>query len=101
MTVGAPECVLLIVMKLVLISFRFFGPLVEEQMRSAANRVDIAEVFENCGHILSLEQPERLANLLKKFVLELYVTCNIPNAIPAHLLILREKIGNIPVSLSQ
>lgn len=48
---------------------RFFGPLVEQQMRTAADSVDIAEVFENCGHSLSLEQPERLAALLKKFIL--------------------------------
>ena len=49
--------------------FRFFGPLVEKQMKSAATQVDIAEVFEDCGHSLSLEQPERLAKLLKKFLL--------------------------------
>jgi pimeloyl-ACP methyl ester carboxylesterase len=48
---------------------RFFGPLVEEQMKAAANDVVISEVFENCGHSLSLEQPERLANLLKNFAL--------------------------------
>jgi pimeloyl-ACP methyl ester carboxylesterase len=53
----------------VLMNSRFFGPLVEEQMKAAANDVVISEVFENCGHSLSLEQPERLANLLKKFVL--------------------------------
>jgi len=47
---------------------RFFGPLVKEQMRAAATNVVISEVFENCGHSLSLEQPERLAHLLKKFV---------------------------------
>lgn len=49
--------------------YRFFGPLVEEQMNAAASNVVISEVFENCGHSLSLEQPERLANLLKKFAL--------------------------------
>jgi pimeloyl-ACP methyl ester carboxylesterase len=48
---------------------RFFGPLVEEQMKSAAHNVAISEVFEECGHSLSLEKPERLANLLKKFVI--------------------------------
>jgi pimeloyl-ACP methyl ester carboxylesterase len=42
---------------------------VEEQMKTAAEAVEIAEVFENCGHSLSLEQAERLANLLKRFVL--------------------------------
>ncbi|KAH7069614.1 soluble epoxide hydrolase [Paraphoma chrysanthemicola] len=54
MTVGAPE---------------FFGPLVEEQMKAAANEVTISEVFEDCGHSLSLEQPERLSKLLKRFAL--------------------------------
>jgi hypothetical protein len=48
---------------------RFFGPLVEEQMKTAATDIVISEVFEECGHSLSLEQPERLAGLLKKFVL--------------------------------
>lgn len=38
-------------------------------MKTAAEKVDIAEVFDNCGHSLSLEQPERLADLLKKFIL--------------------------------
>jgi hypothetical protein len=52
-----------------LIRGRFFGPLVEEQMKIAANSIAISEVFQACGHSLSLEQPERLANLLKKFVL--------------------------------
>jgi pimeloyl-ACP methyl ester carboxylesterase len=27
----------------------------------------ISEIFERCGHSLSLEQPERLAKLLVKF----------------------------------
>lgn len=49
--------------------FRFFGPLVKEQMLTAADNVEIAEVFDECGHSLSLEQPERLAKLLKRFVL--------------------------------
>lgn len=49
--------------------FRFFGPLVEEQMQSTANNIVISEVFEKCGHSLALEQPERLASLLKKFIL--------------------------------
>ncbi|KAH6863668.1 hypothetical protein AA0118_g2266 [Alternaria tenuissima] len=54
MTVGAPE---------------FFGPLVKEQIQSAVEKVHIAEVFEECGHSLALEQPEKLATLLKKFIL--------------------------------
>ena len=48
---------------------RFFGLLVEEQMKGTANNVVISEVFEKCGHSLALEQPERLAILLKKFLL--------------------------------
>lgn len=38
-------------------------------MQSTANNIVISEVFEKCGHSLALEQPERLANLLKKFIL--------------------------------
>lgn len=37
-------------------------------MKTAAKSIDIAEVFEDCGHSLSLEQPERLAKLLKEFI---------------------------------
>lgn len=48
---------------------RFFGPLVKEQIQSAVEKVHIAEVFEECGHSLALEQPEKLASLLKKFIL--------------------------------
>jgi pimeloyl-ACP methyl ester carboxylesterase len=48
---------------------RFFGPLVEEQMKQVADNVVISEVFEECGHSLSLEKPERLAGLLKRFLL--------------------------------
>jgi pimeloyl-ACP methyl ester carboxylesterase len=36
-------------------------------MKNAATKVNIAEVFEECGHSLSLEQPERMADLLKSF----------------------------------
>ncbi|PNS20666.1 hypothetical protein CAC42_2911 [Sphaceloma murrayae] len=53
LTVGAPE---------------FFGPLVEGQMRKAAETVYHAEVFERCGHSLSLEAPDRMAAVLKKFL---------------------------------
>jgi pimeloyl-ACP methyl ester carboxylesterase len=49
-------------------SRRFFGPLVEREMQRTANNVLISEVFEECGHSLALEQPERLAGLLKKFL---------------------------------
>lgn len=46
---------------------RFFGPRVEQQMKSVAEKGEIAEIFE-CGHSLALEQPERLANLLIRLV---------------------------------
>lgn len=45
----------------------FFGDLV----RQSIERVGIApaeqHVFEQCGHSLALEQPEKLANLLQRF----------------------------------
>ena len=53
-TIGAPE---------------FFGELVEEQMRKMADKVERAEVFQECGHSLALEADERLANLLREFML--------------------------------
>ncbi len=54
MTVGAPE---------------FFGPLVEDQMRKVSTGVERAEVFEECGHSLSWEAEERLAKMLREFML--------------------------------
>jgi pimeloyl-ACP methyl ester carboxylesterase len=54
MTVGAPE---------------FFGPLVEEQMLRVAERVERAEVFQECGHSLALEAEDRLARMLREFML--------------------------------
>ncbi|KAF4551366.1 Alpha/beta hydrolase fold-containing protein 22 [Elsinoe fawcettii] len=53
LTVGAPE---------------FFGPLVEGQMKKAAEKVYHAEVFDRCGHSLSLEAPDRMAAVLRKFL---------------------------------
>ncbi len=55
MTVGAPE---------------FFGPLVEQQMRDVSNGVERAEVFEECGHSLALEAEDRLATMLRDFMLK-------------------------------
>jgi pimeloyl-ACP methyl ester carboxylesterase len=55
MTVGAPE---------------FFGPLVEEQMLKVAEKVERAEVFEQCGHSLALEAEHRLATMLREFMLQ-------------------------------
>lgn len=53
-TIGAPE---------------FFGPKVEECARSFANNVVKSEIFEECGHSLALEKPERLARSLYDFFL--------------------------------
>jgi hypothetical protein len=54
MTIGAPE---------------FFGPLVENRMRKVSNGVERAEVFEECGHSLSWEAEDRLAKMLREFML--------------------------------
>ena len=54
MTVGAPE---------------FFGPKVRENMLKVAEQVGRSEIFEACGHSLALEKPERLAEMLKSFML--------------------------------
>lgn len=54
MSIGAPE---------------FFGPLVAEQMRDVAEHVEVAEVFEECGHSLALEAADRLAARLREFML--------------------------------
>lgn len=54
MTIGAPE---------------FFGPLVEEQMQRVSNGVERAAVFEECGHSLAWEAQDRLATMLREFML--------------------------------
>jgi pimeloyl-ACP methyl ester carboxylesterase len=54
MTIGAPE---------------FFGPQVEANAKLFAESVEQSEIFEECGHSLALEKPERLAKSLKKFML--------------------------------
>lgn len=55
LTIGAPE---------------FFGELVEGQMLKVANGVERSEVFQECGHSLALEAPERLAQTLREFMLD-------------------------------
>jgi pimeloyl-ACP methyl ester carboxylesterase len=47
----------------------FFGTLVGEQMKDVASNVDRSEVFQECGHSLALEAPDRLAAHLKDFML--------------------------------
>ena len=54
MTIGAPE---------------FFGPTVETNILKVAEKVNRAEIFEECGHSLALEKPERLAKCLTEFML--------------------------------
>jgi len=54
MTIGAPE---------------FFGPQVEESILRMASKVDRSAIFEECGHSLALEAEDRLAELLKSFML--------------------------------
>jgi hypothetical protein len=39
-------------------------------MLKVAEKVDRAEVFQECGHSLALEAEDRLANLLREFMLE-------------------------------
>jgi pimeloyl-ACP methyl ester carboxylesterase len=65
---SARVSVLNMLMGRLLTVYRFFGLRVEEQMKTAASNIEISEVFEECGHSLSLEQPERLAKLLRKFL---------------------------------
>ncbi|WP_337183776.1 alpha/beta hydrolase [Shinella sp.] len=55
MTLGAPE---------------FFGELVRDQMERVAERVVKSDVFEECGHSLALEAPDRLASALLDFIRE-------------------------------
>ncbi|WP_062223580.1 alpha/beta hydrolase [Aureimonas sp. D3] len=59
MTVGAPE---------------FFGPLVRDQMMKVSEGVERSEIFEECGHSLAWEAEERLARMLKEFMLDRSVT---------------------------
>lgn len=54
MTIGAPE---------------FFGPQVEPNILQVAEKVKVSHQFEECGHSLALEKPERLAKCLRDFIL--------------------------------
>jgi len=53
MTIGAPE---------------FFGELVRDQMTRVAERVVKSDVFQECGHSLALEAPDRLSAALLDFI---------------------------------
>ena len=48
---------------------RLLHRVVKEQMLKVADRVDRAEIFEECGHSLALEADQRLASLLREFML--------------------------------
>lgn len=54
LTIGAPE---------------FFGALVEDRMARVSTGVERNEVFQECGHSLALEAPDRLARTLREFML--------------------------------
>lgn len=54
MTIGAPE---------------FFGPQVKENFLKVAEKIERNFLYEECGHSLALEKPERLAKDLKEFFL--------------------------------
>ena len=54
MTIGAPE---------------FFGPKVKDNILQVAEKVQHSEIFEECGHSLALEQPVKLAQRLREFML--------------------------------
>ena len=54
MTIGEPE---------------FFGPRVKECAEKFAEKVVKSELYEECGHSLALEKPERLAKDLLGFTL--------------------------------
>ena len=55
LTIGAPE---------------FFAHNVEQQMRAVARNVERAEVWEQCGHSVALEKPQRLARTLCELMLK-------------------------------
>jgi len=55
MTIGAPE---------------FFGPTVRECAQKFASNIVKSELYEECGHSLALEKPQRLADDLKAFILK-------------------------------
>jgi pimeloyl-ACP methyl ester carboxylesterase len=48
-------------------ALEFYGEHVGEQMRKVAKDVQ-EHVWEDCGHSLALEQPERLATALRAFL---------------------------------
>lgn len=52
LTIGAPE---------------FFGPVVKGHVQQWAEKIERSEIFEECGHSLALEKPERLAACLRRF----------------------------------
>jgi len=51
-------------------ALEFFGPQVEQCARKFADNVVRSEIFEECGHPLALEKPERLAQCLIDFFID-------------------------------
>lgn len=51
-------------------SEEFFGNLMKEQMEIVSDGVERNEVFQKCGHSLALEADDRLAPLLREFMLD-------------------------------
>jgi len=45
----------------------FFGDLVRQSIERSRIKPVERHVFERCGHSLALEQPEKLAGLLRNF----------------------------------
>lgn len=39
-------------------------------MEKVAENILVSEVFEECGHSIALEKPERLAKMLRNFMLK-------------------------------
>lgn len=55
LTIGTPE---------------FFAHTVEQQMGAVAPGAERAEVWQECGHSVALEQPQRLVRTLSEFMLK-------------------------------
>ncbi len=51
-------------------SYEFMNTTVKEEMEQVAESVEKEVIFEDCGHSLALEQPERLAEELTEFMLK-------------------------------
>ena len=50
-------------------SVRVAGPTVKEKLLQVVEKVDYDYIYEECGHSLALEKPERLAKDIRRFML--------------------------------